>query len=129
MDNFDKIQKLKLALRGLDLHLIKVNKKNNLTMIDGHFTNSKYPQSKAKEDVYNSKKDKYLVTTINWTFTNLKSDSDYNPDMPSPNLDEVYKRQYILTIGEIFKFKNKISKMAVKEQIIKIEPFITDKFY
>jgi hypothetical protein len=126
MNNSEKIAKLKLALRGLDLHIKPLNK--NVNMFD-HFLKSKYCIKKATEDLSKSKKDKYLVTTINWTYTNLKSDADYNPEIASPNFDEVYKYQYVLTIEELIKLKTKLSKSKVREQIIKIEPFITDTFF
>lgn len=128
MDNSKKIQKLKLALRGLDIHIQSINNMKNKNVTE-HFTKSKYSIEKAKEDVNKAKKDKYLVTTINWTYTNLKSDSDFKPDIPSPNFDEVYKKQYVVSIEELIKLKSNLHKNQVKEEIIKIEPFVTDTFF
>lgn len=126
MNNSDKVAKLKLALRGLDLHIKTLNK--NVNMLQ-HFSKSKYSIKKATEDLSKSKKEKYLVTTINWTYTNLKSDADYNPEIASPNFDEVYKNQYVVSIEELIKLKSKLSKSKVREEIIKIESFITDCFF
>lgn len=107
-----KVKKLKDALKmiGLDLRAIKRPTKIREGFEPKLVKYESYPNENAKIDVYNSKKDIYEVTTINWSFVKDEEIMDY---------DSVYKNTYHLTLSELFKFKAKSG--LVPEDIVSIK--------
>lgn len=109
-NNNEKVERIKKALMMLNLQLkplkkIETDKKYNM------ISSEVYPVAKAKGDAYDAKKQKFIVTTIKWSFTK-------NED-GTPNLDEVHKNKYEMTLAELFQFKKE--KKKVPEDIISIE--------
>jgi hypothetical protein len=82
-----------------------------------------YPLVNANKEEKESRKDKYLITTINFSFANQdKNDIDYDKNKPSPNFKEVHKNEYIMNLKQLFDFHETLD--GVCEEIIKIEQII-----
>lgn len=84
-----------------------------------------YPLALADKKFKNGSRKKYEVVTINWTFANQNpNDIDFDKNKPSPNLEEVHKNVYTMSLTRLIKFIRDTDEVA--EDIISIKP-ITNK--
>lgn len=69
-----------------------------------------YPLGQAKDDYKAGRKQRYKVTTINWTFATKNGLVDYS---------RVHHNSYVWTLGHLIKFIRETEQVA--EDIINIE--------
>ena len=73
-----------------------------------------YPLILAEQEFEDSHKDKYRITTINWTYATNKENGEVD-------YEHVYKNIYKMGLGEFLQWFLEISNEEVAEKVVSIE--------
>lgn len=71
-----------------------------------------YPLDAADADMKAGQRERYRVTTINWTFGTVKGSQDHSI---------VHRNEYEFTLRGLLKFAVELETMGIAENIIRIE--------